>query len=80
VEIRFRIRCSRKYGNIWRQPGCWTYLGRRDGQANENHGRSELQGKQCSKERVPVHDSLGGPVPRLRVSRKVPGPFRRYRP
>ena len=78
--IMFGISSSRKYGNIWRQPGRWTHLGRRDvRQAKENQDRNELQDKLFSKERVPVHDSLGGPVPQLRVSRKVPGPFPLHR-
>jgi hypothetical protein len=80
VEIRFRIRGSRKYGNIRRQPGRWTHLGRRDVRAKENQDRRELQEKLFSKERVPVHDSPGSPVPQLRVSHKFPAPFCPHRP
>jgi hypothetical protein len=81
VEIGFGIRSSRKYGDIRRPADCWTHLGRRDmRQAKENQDRNELQDKSLSKERVPVHDSHGGPVPQLRVSRKLPGPFPLYCP
>ncbi len=75
VEIGFGTRSSRKYGDIRRPPDRWTHLGRRDmRQAKENQDRNELQDKLCTKERVPVHDSLG-PVPQLRVSRKLPALF-----
>jgi hypothetical protein len=75
AEIWFRIRSRGKYRDVRRHPGRWTHLGRSDVRADEKQDRSELQDKQFSKERVPVHDSLGGPVPLLRVSRKIPGPF-----
>ena len=80
VEIGFGISSSRKYGDIRRQPGRWTHLGRRDmRRPKENQGRSELQDELYSKEGAPVHDSPGGPMPQLRVSRKVPGPFPLHR-
>jgi hypothetical protein len=80
VEIGFGIRSSRKYGDIRRPPDRWTHLGRRDmRRAKENQDRNEKQDKLFTKERVPVHDSLGGPVPQLRVPRKLPGPFPLHR-
>ena len=81
AEIWFGIRSSCKDGNIRRQPGRWTHLGRRDmRRPKANQDRNELQDKLFSKERVPVHDSLVGPVPQLRISRKLLGPFPLYRP
>ncbi|MDX6460736.1 MAG: hypothetical protein QOE55_4433, partial [Acidobacteriaceae bacterium] len=47
--------------------------------AKENQDRNEKQDKLFTKERVPVHDSLGGPVPQLRVPHKLPGPFPLHR-
>ena len=43
--------------------------------AKENQDRRELQDKQFPKKKVPVHDSLGGPVPQLGSRAKLPARF-----
>ena len=66
AEVGFGIRSSRKYGDIWRPPEPLDPPGptRYCGCAKEKQDRSEFQEKLFSEEEVPVHDSLGGPVPR----------------